>query len=54
MSEDNSPSYAELVSLLRQSIERKPMLADTYHRIKAALAKCPQETWQEKAARQAR
>jgi hypothetical protein len=33
------PTASELVMLLRESIERKPMLADTYHRIKAALAR---------------
>ena len=33
------PTASELAMLLRESIQRKPMLADTYHRIKGALAR---------------
>ena len=33
------PTASELAMLLRESIERKPMFAETYHRIKGALAR---------------
>ena len=37
--QEQPPTASELAMLLRESIERKPMLADTYHRIKGALAR---------------